>query len=154
MADVHSKTTRSYNMSRIGSKNTKPELLVRKFLFANGFRFRLHSKSLPGKPDIILKKYGVIIFIQGCFWHRHKNCKYARTPATNINYWLPKLKKNEEKDALAMKQIKKMKWRVLIVWECTLKADKKEKTFNRIAHFIKSADKSSSFPKSKVLSQN
>lgn len=137
MADVHSTEVRSHNMSRIRSKNTKPELIVRKFLFANSLRYRLHNKSLPGKPDIVLKRYGIVIFIHGCFWHKHKNCKYAFIPASNTNYWLPKLDKNVEKDAFAIKQLKKLKWKVLVVWECDLKPNKQEKTLQKILHYVK-----------------
>ena len=97
MPDVHDKSTRSYNMSRIRSTNTKPEILVRKFLHANGFRFKIHDKKLPGKPDIVLPKYKTIIFIHGCFWHRHKNCKFARIPANNYSYWINKFISNEKK---------------------------------------------------------
>ena len=137
MADVHSKEVRSHNMSRIRSKNTKPELLVRKFLFANGFRYRLHNKLLPGKPDIVLKKYRIVIFIHGCFWHKHKNCKYAFVPASNTHYWLPKLDKNVEKDVIAIKELRRLKWKVLVIWECNLKPSKQAKTLQRILHFIK-----------------
>ena len=137
MADTHSKEVRSHNMSRIRSKNTKPELIVRKFLFANGLRYRLHNKSLPGKPDIVLKKHHTVIFIHGCFWHKHKNCKYAFVPTSNTNYWLPKLDKNVEKDVFAIKELKKMKWKVFIVWECDLKLNKQEKTLQRILQYVK-----------------
>ena len=137
MADVHSKEVRSHNMSRIRSKITKPELIVRKFLFANGFRYKLHIKSLPGKPDIVLKKYNTIIFINGCFWHKHKNCKYAFVPASNTNYWLPKLDKNVEKHAFAIKELRKVKWKVLVVWECDLKLNKQERTLQKILQYLK-----------------
>lgn len=137
MADVHSKEVRSHNMSRIRSKNTKPELLVRKFLFANGFRYRLHNKLLPGKPDIVLNKYHTVIFIHGCFWHKHENCKYAYVPASNTNYWLPKLDKNVEKDTYAIKELKKMNWKVLVVWECDLKPNKQAKNLKKILRIMK-----------------
>jgi len=90
MADVHDKLTRSYNMSRIKSKDTKPEMLVRKFLFSKGFRYRLHVKNLPGKPDIVLPKYRTVIFVNGCFWHGHENCKYFVIPKTRTNRWKEK----------------------------------------------------------------
>ena len=90
MADVHDKQTRSYNMSQIRSRNTKPELLVRKFLDAHGFRYRLHVKDLPGKPDLVLPKYKTVIFIHGCFWHGHENCKYFVVPKTTTEWWLTK----------------------------------------------------------------
>src|SRR3990172_2774500 len=98
MADVHNKKTRSYNMSQIKGKDTKPEILVRKFLFANGFRFRLHDKKLSGKPDIVLPKYKSVIFVHGCFWHGHENCKYFVVPKTRTKWWLKKIKGNKKKD--------------------------------------------------------
>ncbi len=91
MADVHSKETRSYNMSQIKSRNTKPEMLVKKFLHAHGFRYRLHVKDLPGKPDLVLPKYKTVIFIHGCFWHGHENCKYFVVPKTRTEWWLTKI---------------------------------------------------------------
>ena len=99
MADVHSIATRSYNMSRIKGKNTKPEMLVRKYLFAHGFRYRLHSKKLPGKPDIVLPKYRTVIFVHGCFWHGHKSCKYYTVPKTNTEWWLNKIDGNKANDS-------------------------------------------------------
>ena len=98
MTDVHDKETRSYNMSQIRSKDTKPELLVRKFLFANGLRFRLHDKKLPGKPDIVLLKLRTAVFVHGCFWHGHDNCKYFVVPKTRTEWWLAKIEHNKQKD--------------------------------------------------------
>ena len=98
MADVHSNVVRSYNMSRIKGKNTKPEMLVRKFLFANGFRYRLHVKNLPGKPDIVLPKYKTVVYINGCFWHAHDGCKYYVIPKTRTEWWFNKLSINKQKD--------------------------------------------------------
>src|SRR6218665_2734895 len=98
MADVHSKEIRSYNMSRIKGKDTKPEILVRKFLFAKGLRYRLHDKQLPGKPDLVFPKYKKIVFIHGCFWHGHEGCKYFVVPKTRTDWWLSKINKNKEKD--------------------------------------------------------
>lgn len=121
MPDVHSKQTRSYNMSRIRSKDTKPELLVRKFLFANGFRYRLHDKKLPGKPDIVLPKLKTVIFVHGCFWHGHANCKYFKVPQTRTQWWLDKINRNKANDGKAQKALKKDGWRVIHIWECRLK---------------------------------
>ena len=121
MADVHDKQTRSYNMSRIKSKNTKPEMLVRKFLHANGFRFRLHTKELAGKPDIVLPKYKTVIFINGCFWHGHKNCKYFTIPKTRTEWWTAKINANIINDTKAVKTLKKDGWQVIVVWQCQLK---------------------------------
>ncbi len=103
MADVHDIKTRSYNMSRIKGKNTKPEMLVRKFLHANGFRYRLHVKNLPGKPDIVLPKYKTVIFVHGCFWHGHEHCKYFVVPKTRTDWWLNKINSNITNDAKAIK---------------------------------------------------
>ena len=132
MADVHDKQTRSYNMSRIKSKNTKPEMLVRKFLHANGFRFRLHTKELAGKPDIVLPKYKTVIFINGCFWHGHKNCKYFTIPKTRTEWWTAKINANIINDTKAVKTLKKDGWQVIVVWQCQLKPVKLEKTLSTL----------------------
>lgn len=121
MADVHSKETRSYNMSRIKSKNTKPEMLVRQFLHKNGFRYRLHVKNLPGKPDIVLPKYKTVIFIHGCFWHGHEGCKYYVVPKTRTKWWLDKIGNNHIKDITAQTKLLGLGWDVLTIWECSLK---------------------------------
>lgn len=117
MADVHDKKTRSYNMSQIKARDTKPEMLVRKFLHAQGFRYKLHDKTLPGKPDIVLPKYKTIIFIHGCFWHGHKNCKYFVVPKTRTQWWLDKINRNKANDDKAEKALKKEGWKVITVWE-------------------------------------
>jgi DNA mismatch endonuclease (patch repair protein) len=132
MADVHSKEIRSYNMSRIKGKNTKPEMLVRKFLHANGFRYKLHDKSLPGKPDIVLPKYKTVIFVHGCFWHGHSNCKYYVVPKTSTEWWLNKINGNIANDAKAIKALKKDGWKMITIWECNLKSAKVEKTLNAL----------------------
>lgn len=111
--DVHDKATRSFNMSRIKGKNTKSEILVRKFLHSEGVRFRLHRKDLPGKPDITIPKYKTVIFVHGCFWHGHKNCRYFVAPKTNTEWWLNKINSNSIKDSLNTKALKKLGWRVL-----------------------------------------
>jgi DNA mismatch endonuclease (patch repair protein) len=121
MADVHSKTIRSYNMSRIRSKNTKPEILVRKFLFSKGFRYKLHDKNLPGKPDIILPKYKTAIFVNGCFWHGHVGCKYYVVPKSRTEWWLNKINSNISRDTQKHAKLKKEGWKVIVIWECKLK---------------------------------
>lgn len=132
MADVHTRGIRSYNMSQIKGKNTKPEMLVRKFLFANGFRYRLHDKTLPGKPDIVLPKYNTIIFVHGCFWHGHKNCKYFVVPKTRTEWWLNKINGNIVNDQKASKTLKKGGWKIIVIWECLLKPSKVEKTLTSL----------------------
>ena len=121
MADVHNQQTRSYNMSQIKGKNTKPEMLVRKFLFAHGYRYKLHDKKLPGKPDIVLPKYKTVIFVHGCFWHGHANCKYYVVPKTRTDWWLNKINRNIANDAKAVKALKKDGWKIITVSECKLK---------------------------------
>ena len=121
--DKLSKERRSWNMSNIRSKDTIPEIRIRKALWCMGYRYRLHYKKLPGKPDIVLVKYKIAIFIHGCFWHRHKNCIEASRPKTNSEYWEEKLNKNVERDRKHKNEIKKLGWKVIIVWECNVKND-------------------------------
>lgn len=130
MADVHNKKTRSYNMSRIRSANTKPELLVRRFLHANGFRYSLHKKTLPGKPDIVLPKYKTVIFVNGCFWHGHEDCPYYIIPKTRTTWWIDKIDRNRANDEKAVKALKKLGWKVITVWECNLKPARLSRTLS------------------------
>ena len=109
---------RSRNMSAIISKNTKPEIKVRKVLHSMGYRFRLHSKDLPGSPDIVLPKYKTVIFVHGCFWHRHENCKYASTPKTRQEFWNKKFTENIKRDLEIQDKIKNLDWRSVVIWEC------------------------------------
>jgi DNA mismatch endonuclease, patch repair protein len=137
MADVHSKETRSYNMSRIRSKNTKPEMLVRQFLHKNGFRYRLHVKDLPGKPDIVLPKYKTVIFIHGCFWHGHEGCRYFVVPKTRTEWWLNKIKGNYDNDSKAENALKSLGWKIIKVWECELKPTTIHDALNNLLTKIK-----------------
>ena len=121
MADILSKTQRSYNMSRIRGKNTKPEILVRKGLHACGFRFRLHNKKLPGSPDIVLPKYGVAIMVNGCFWHGHKGCRYATKPKSNVEFWETKIARNRHRDEVTEAHLQALGWHVITIWECEIK---------------------------------
>ena len=132
--DVHDKKTRSYNMSQIKGKNTKPELLVRKYLFSQGFRYRVNVRSLPGTPDIVLKKYKTAIFINGCFWHGHEGCKYFVWPKTREAFWKEKINKNIRRDAQNIEKLKSAGWNVIVIWECELKKDKLEFTLNNVAN--------------------
>lgn len=141
MTDVHPKKVRSYNMSQIKSKNTKPEILVRSFLFKNGFRYRLHDNSLKGKPDIVLKRLKTVIFVDGCFWHGHENCKYYVVPKTRTEWWLNKINKNKENDIVKKKELKQQGWNVISIWECELKADKKEKTLSKLVKTLQNKRK-------------
>jgi DNA mismatch endonuclease, patch repair protein len=129
MVDVHDSETRSYNMSQIKAKDTKPELIVRKYLHKKGFRFRLHSNKLPGKPDIILPKFKTIIFINGCFWHGHDGCNKFVVPRTRTEWWLNKINKTKKRDAQVSQELKQMGWKVIIIWECELKSNADEQLF-------------------------
>jgi len=123
--DTISKEHRSWNMSRIGNKDTLPEKLVRSFLHRAGFRFRLHVKTLPGNPDIVLPKYGFAIFVHGCFWHRHKGCRYTYMPKSRIEFWKEKFQENVERDKQKKKKLEDSGWRVVTMWECEAKESDK-----------------------------
>ena len=116
--DSLTKEHRSWNMSRIRSTDTKPEMLVRSFLHRNGFRFRLHVKDLPGHPDIVLPKYKTVIEVRGCFWHRHSGCKYATMPSSNTEFWQAKFKQNTKRDKKHAKELKALGWKLIVVWGC------------------------------------
>jgi DNA mismatch endonuclease (patch repair protein) len=137
MADVHSKEIRSFNMSQIKGKDTKPEILVRKFLFSNGIRYRLHDKRLPGKPDMVFTKYKKVVFIHGCFWHGHENCKYFVVPKTRTVWWLNKINCNKKKDAESIDALKKQGWKVITIWECELKPNNKENKLKSVIREFK-----------------
>lgn len=132
MPDVHSPEIRSKNMAAIKAKNTKPEMLVRKFLHANGYRYKLHDKSLPGKPDIVLPRYKTVIFVHGCFWHGHKNCKYFVVPKTRTEWWLNKINGNIANDVKGANTLKKGGWKIIAIWECQLKPARNHQTLNSL----------------------
>lgn len=114
-------------MSRIKGKNTKPEMLVRKFLFSMGLRYRLHDKKLPGKPDLVFLKHGVVVFIHGCYWHGHDGCKYFVVPKTRTEWWVNKINRNKLNDSNSISELKRTGWKVITVWECELKSNKRDK---------------------------
>ena len=118
MADTLTKEKRSWNMSRIRGKDTQVEVKVRKYLFSKGFRYRKNVTDLPGKPDIVLPKYKTVVFIHGCFWHRHPGCKYSYTPKSNIEFWEKKFSANIKNDDIKRKQLEDDGWRVIVLWEC------------------------------------
>jgi len=152
--DSHSKEVRSYNMSQIRSKNTKPEELVRKALFAAGFRYRKNYKRLPGHPDIVLKKYKTVIFVNGCFWHKHENCRYFVWPKSNKGYWQRKINSNIERDKQNYSFLKNLGWNIIIIWECKLRKNKRERTLLSLIEKIISNECSSNVKKRKVKSWN
>jgi DNA mismatch endonuclease (patch repair protein) len=137
MADVHDKATRSYNMSRIKGKDTKPEMLVRRYLHAHGYRYRLHVKDMPGKPDIVLPRYKTVIFIHGCFWHGHEGCKYYVVPKTRTDWWLNKINTNIANDTKAVTALQQAGWKIITLWECELKPAKLEQTLSNLHSLLK-----------------
>lgn len=141
MADVHEPETRSYNMSQIQAKDTKPEILVRKFLHSNGFRYRLHAKDLPGKPDLVLPKYNSVIFVHGCFWHAHENCEYFKIPQTRTEWWEEKLYGNKERDEKHIENLEDEGWNVIIVWSCELKLKERDETLQWLIGELKDNEK-------------
>lgn len=136
MADVHSPKVRSYNMSQIRGKDTKPEELVRKYLFSQGFRYRKNDSRLPGKPDIVLPKYRTVIFINGCFWHKHEGCRFFVWPKNNADFWRKKILSNVERDQRNYAELQQLGWNIIVVWECELKKELLLKTLNKIVQGI------------------
>lgn len=130
--DVHDKETRSYNMSRIKGKDTKPEEIVRKYLFSQGFRYRKNDKRLPGKPDIVLPKYKTVIFVNGCFWHKHEGCKSFVWPKNNAEFWKEKIESNIVRDKKQYDELQNAGWHVIIVWECELKKKQRMDTLEHL----------------------
>ena len=124
-------------MSRIKGKNTKPEEIVRKYLFSKGFRYRKNDKQLPGTPDIVLPKYKTVIFVNGCFWHGHKGCRYFVVPKTNTDFWLDKINTNIERDKHKQEALKELEWNVVVVWECELKPKVMAQTLNELIDKLK-----------------
>lgn len=143
--DKLSTAERSKNMSAIRGRNTKPELLIRQWLFGEGYRYRINVKYLPGHPDLFLRKYNTAIFVHGCFWHRHKNCKYAYTPKSNMEFWLKKFDDNVRRDDKVRKLLEEQKTKQLIIWECTVKkmaknGDYRSELLEKIERFFLSTD--------------
>lgn len=134
--DNHSKEIRSYNMSRIRSTGSKPEEIVRKYLFSKGLRYRKNDKALPGKPDIVLPKYRTIVFVNGCFWHGHSNCKNFVMPKSNTEYWQNKISRRIMKDTETYDKLTEMGWNVLIIWECQLKKETRDRSLQYLLYNI------------------
>lgn len=137
MADHLTPEKRSWNMAQIKGKDTSVEVTVRKYLFSNGYRFRKTDKRYPGKPDIVLPKYKTVIFIHGCFWHRHPGCKRATTPKSNVEYWNSKFQKNVENDTKHQEELEAMGWKVIVLWECEIQKHYEE-TMEKLLHSLKS----------------
>jgi len=134
MTDVFSQEERSWIMSRVKGRDTKPEILVRSFIFRMGFRFRIHRSDLPGTPDIVLPRHSMVIFVHGCFWHGHKHCPRSKRPTTNKNFWNEKLDGNIKRDERYRRVLRQMGWKVLIIWECETKNP--EKLLRKLERFL------------------
>jgi DNA mismatch endonuclease (patch repair protein) len=136
MADRLTPEQRSRCMSHIHSKDTKPEMIVRKYLFSQGYRYRLHVRKLPGTPDMVLRKYHTVIFVNGCFWHGHEGCQYYVLPKTRTDYWRAKIERNKERDLKERLELKHLGWHVIQIWECQLKPKEREATLKALAYTI------------------
>lgn len=133
MTDIHTSQQRHANMAAIHGKDTKPEMVVRRYLWGHGFRYRLNHPRLPGKPDIVMRGYRTCIFINGCFWHGHEGCKYYTVPKTNTDFWVKKVQRNKERDREVQRQLASMGWHSITIWECELKAAKRECTLKSLS---------------------
>ncbi len=138
--DVHNVRTRSFNMSRIKNKDTKPEIVIRKHLFSEGFRYRLNVASLPGTPDLVLRKYKTILNINGCFWHGHQGCKDFKIPKTRTDWWNEKIAKTRERDLKNNRILRNDGWKVITIWECELKSKQLPRTLKKLKEKIKNAE--------------
>ena len=136
MSDTHTSEQRHRNMSAIRAKNTKPEMLVRKFLWHEGFRYRLNHPRLPGKPDVVLRKYRTCIFVNGCFWHGHEGCRFYRVPHTNVEFWTEKVRRNRERDLQVQHRVAQMGWHCITIWECELRPDRREATLEALVYTL------------------
>lgn len=141
MSDTLTPTQRHNNMAAIHSKDTKPELVVRRYLWSHGFRYRLNHKRLPGKPDVVLRKYRTCVFINGCFWHGHvmengTQCQYYRVPQTNTDFWEAKVARNKARDRKVQQQLAEMGWHCVTIWECELKTERREQTLESLAYTL------------------
>jgi DNA mismatch endonuclease (patch repair protein) len=144
MTDIFNKDKRSEIMGLIKGKNTKPEIVVRKFLHSIGYRFRLFDKNLPCHPDIVLKKYKTVIFVNGCFWHGHQSCKYFKLPKSNIEFWKNKIEANRKRDQVCLEKIHSLGWDAITIWECELNKGKLEQTLSELDNALQENLKSQS----------
>lgn len=132
MSDILTPQQRHANMAAVHSKNTRPEMIVRKWLWSHGYRYRLNHPRLPGKPDIVMRKYRTCIFVNGCFWHGHEGCKYYRIPKSNTEFWVKKIRRNQERDCEVCRQLAAMGWHSIVIWECELKPLRRTNTLESL----------------------
>ena len=146
MADIVDRKTRSRMMASIKGRNTRPEMALRKALHSLGFRYRLHDRKLPGHPDLVFPKYKAVVFVHGCFWHRHAGCRYATTPASNMEFWERKFYENIKRDSRNMEELLKSGWRVAVVWECALKDEDAETVAREVARWLSNGGRDLEIP--------
>lgn len=137
MSDTMTKEQRHYCMSRIRGKDTRPEMVVRRWLHSEGFRYSLHSRRLPGCPDIVLRRYHTVIFINGCFWHGHPGCDKLRMPRSNVEFWQEKIRRNKERDAQEVAALEALGWNVIVVWECELSRRARDLTLRNLVDAVR-----------------
>ena len=137
MTDIVDRATRSRMMAGIGSRNTKPEVVLRRALHARGLRFRLHNRKLPGTPDLVFRRFGAVCFVHGCFWHRHAGCRFTTTPATREEFWQAKFEANMERDRRKRSELLEAGWRVAVVWECALRKGFEAGTVSEVEHWVR-----------------
>lgn len=133
MPDSHTPEQRHNNMSAIHGRDTRPEMVVRRYLWNHGFRYRLNHRRLPGRPDVVLRKYRTCIFVNGCFWHGHEGCRYYTVPRTNTTFWVNKVRRNQQRDAEVIEKLQHMGWNCITIWECELRPASREKTLSSLA---------------------
>lgn len=151
MTDIMTPEQRSRCMAAVKSNDTKPEMIVRRYLHSLGFRYGLHNKKLPGSPDIILRRFKTVIFINGCFWHGHENCNNYRMPKSNVDFWQSKINRNRARDERNLNDLQKLGWRVIVIWECQLKTKElREQTFHEILNILKSTNSNQLYQYSEV----
>lgn len=146
MTDVYDAATRSRTMRAVKGRNTSPELRLRRALHAMGLRYRLHGSGLPGSPDLVLPRWRAAVFVHGCFWHRHPGCRYATTPASRRDYWLPKFARTVERDRRALEALRTRGWRTAVVWECALKAREAAATAEAVAQWLREGGETLELP--------
>lgn len=148
MADIVDRATRSRMMAAIKGKDTRPELLLRRALHARGFRYRLHARSLPGRPDLVLPRWRAVVFVHGCFWHRHPGCRYATTPATRPQFWQEKFDANVARDIRSIEALQAQHWRTAIIWECALRSGHVEMVAEELSEWLRSDRRQLQIPRS------
>jgi DNA mismatch endonuclease (patch repair protein) len=147
VTDIVDKLTRSRMMAGIRGINTKPEISLRRAMHAAGFRYKLHVKDLPGKPDLVFPRYGAVVFVHGCFWHRHVGCRWTTSPSTNVDFWSAKFEQNVQRDRRSLEMLRKLGWRVALVWECALRKHPAEQICKSVSEWLLASEETLILPR-------